>query len=520
MSNILADFASKNITAASSSAGASADDQTDVKTNVCGRLGITGAVEWTGIISGLDKSVNVLEEPHLFDVPYLVKHVFTSASSLHTFVLSEDDTLYAFGRNDRGQLGLGDKVARSVPTRVTLPVASKVVKVATGHGHSLVLLENGDVYACGGNTHGELGLGDAKAHYNVDHPALTKVPGLAAVKDVACGWEHSLACNVDGALFTFGHPQNGQLGHGTKGELLKPGKAGISFIDVTAPRRVESFVCKDARGKLTSEYPASAIRVGRVAAGRNHSLCIEDYSQDNPEEELHNFNRVFTWGFGGYGRLGHNSSDDELRPREVSFFTPTNAIVAKNPQRKVRVLTAGSSFSLTQAASGHVFFWGQMSNASRGEATMYPRMTEELYDYNNFQSVACGSNAIFCSATSATTVAWGVPVAGKWGLEGGAKSSRVPQFVEKLCGFDIPEVACGYGHVCFIATESNASNTFVRRHPNPNHPSNLNPEPVKTTPLSVFPVFRPAPVVASAAPAAGKKRGNPGLGGAGKKAKK
>jgi len=518
---MLSDFAAQNIKSTSSTAVV-ADDEKSQKTAssaVCGRLGITGAVEWTGIISGLDKSANFLDEPHLFDLPFLVKQIFTSSSSLHTFILSDDDVLYAFGRNDRGQLGLGDKVARATLTKVTLPVDSKAVKVVTGHGHSLILLANGDVYACGGNSHGELGLGDSKAHFNVDHPSLTKVAGLSAVRDVACGWEHSLACTQSGDLFTFGHPQNGQLGHGTKGETLKPGKAGISFIDVAAPRRVEKFVCKDPKGKLTAEYPASEIRVGSVAAGRNHSLCIEDFNQTDPGEPLHNHNRVFSWGFGGYGRLGHSGANDELVPREVAFFTPSNPGLARNPQRKVRRVCAGSSFTLCQSASGHVFFWGQMSNAPRGEATMYPRMVEELYDYDNIQTASCGSNSIFCSASSATTIAWGVPVAGKWGLEDGAKTSRVPKFVDKLCGFNVPEVACGYGHVCFTVTESNAGNTFVKKHPNPNHPSNLNPDPIKTTPLSAIPTFTPAPVIAESVTVA-KKRGNPGAGGSSKKVKK
>lgn len=529
MSNILADFASKYVTkSSSSSSSSSASAATDNSLTVtsapaCGRLAITGAVEWTGIISALDKSENVLEEPHLFDLPYLVKHVFTSSSSLHTFILSENDTLYAFGRNDRGQLGLGDKVARSTPVRVPLPLSlesSKVLKVATGHNFSLVLFENGDVFACGGNSHGELGLGDSKAHFNVDHPTLTKVTELSNVRDIACGWEHSLACTRSGELFSWGHPMNGQLGHGSAGEVLKPGKAGLSYIDVVSPQQIEMFISKDAKGKVTAELPASAVRVGTVAAGRNHSICIEDFSQSNPNEELHNFNRVFTWGFGGYGRLGHNGTGDELRPREVGFFTATHPTVAKNSQRKVRSIAAGSSFTVCQVASGHVFFWGMMSNAPRGEATMYPRMIEELYDYDNFQSVSCGSNCIFCSATSATTIGWGVAVAGKWGLQDGVKSSKVPKFVDKMCGFDVPEVACGYGHVCFIVRESDASNTFLKKHPNPNHASNLNPEPIKTTPLSTIPMFVPAPAVD--ATAAGKKRGKPAAAGAGatKKAKK
>ena len=135
--------------------------------------------------------------------------------------------------------------------------------------------------------------------------------------------------------------------------------------------------------------------------------------------------------------------------------------MSKNPQRKVRYITGGSAFTVAQTESKHVYCWGMMSNAPRGEATMYPKMVEELYDWINVQAIGVGSNSIVVSASNAKTVAWGVCVAGRWGLEGDAKSSKVPKYLEKLGGYNVFEVGCGYGHLCFLLNESNSSNTFV-----------------------------------------------------------
>ena len=43
-------------------------------------------------------------------------------------------------------------------------------------------------------------------------------------------------------------------------------------------------------------------------------MCLEDWNGET-------VNRVFTWGFGGYGRLGHQSADDEVTPRELTYFS-------------------------------------------------------------------------------------------------------------------------------------------------------------------------------------------------------
>ena len=48
-------------------------------------------------------------------------------------------------------------------------------------------------------------------------------------------------------------------------------------------------------------------------------------------------NRVFSWGFGGYGRLGHNEPKDELVPRLIKVFEGTN--------RGATMIAAGSQFS-------------------------------------------------------------------------------------------------------------------------------------------------------------------------------
>lgn len=107
-----------------------------------------------------------------------------------------------------------------------------------------------------------------------------------------------------------------------------------------------------------------------------------------------------------------------------------------------------------------------MSNSPRGEAQTYPKLQDELYDWS-VNAVAAGSNLIVVSADDAS-VAWGVPVAGKLGLEGSAATTRVPKFVESVKGLVCSDVSCGYGHVCFVVSEvpgAVSDKTFPGRFP-------------------------------------------------------
>lgn len=283
-------------------------------TGVAGQLLVAGCVEWDQMTS---KSPPGLSGPHYLPFPSLVKKAFSSSSSPFAFVLLQDGSLYAMGCNDHGQLGLGDTLLRKRPTLVRTSFPSPVVKVATGRYHTLALLENGEVYASGANASGQCGLGsNSRAR---DFTEFTRVEELRRVVDVACGWEHSLACTTEGRLYTFGHPSYGQLGNGTTGEFIKESQR-VSFDFVSTPFMVSKFVSKDRHGSVRAEHPAASVHVARVAAGRNHSLCVEAPASADEATGAGSDaggsggqcgSRVFTWGFGGYGRLGHNSADSK-----------------------------------------------------------------------------------------------------------------------------------------------------------------------------------------------------------------
>ena len=86
----------------------------------------------------------------------------------HSFYINDKDQLFAWGLNNHGQLGLGNKNNCSVPTRVKDLDPYKgdyVVEVAGGEHHSIARTQNGVVYAWGRNDEGQVGCGDTYGDY-------------------------------------------------------------------------------------------------------------------------------------------------------------------------------------------------------------------------------------------------------------------------------------------------------------------------------------------------------------------
>jgi alpha-tubulin suppressor-like RCC1 family protein len=171
-----------------------------------------------GSVLGLGDDRNYLRPTK---VPGLsnIKAIFLDSGLLdhYTFALTESGEVYAWGGNEKGQLGLGDAKDRRRPTKV--PGLARVKSIAVGGGliFALALTESGEVYAWGQNERGQLGLGDRE-----DRLTPTKVPGLTGIKAIAAGHSHSLALTESGEVYAWGRNDKGQLGLGDTGDRLTP----------------------------------------------------------------------------------------------------------------------------------------------------------------------------------------------------------------------------------------------------------------------------------------------------------
>jgi len=189
-----------------------------------------------------------------------------AAGCKYSLVLLTNGTVYSFGKNDEGQLGLMYTSITPVATPTLIPGLTDVVAIAAGGAHSLFLLANGTVYACGRNDTGQLGL--TVTGSPVATPTL--IPGLTNVTRIAAGISHSLVVGcISGqcSVLSFGSNSYGQLGLGPTGTA--------NFYSTPQP----------VLGSLFT-YGVTAI-----SAGERHSLVLRD-------------GQVFSCGADNLGQLG------------------------------------------------------------------------------------------------------------------------------------------------------------------------------------------------------------------------
>jgi parallel beta-helix repeat protein len=213
------------------------------------------------------------------------------------------------------------------------------IDISGGESHTLVLTANNWVWACGpngghndvvGTYYGVLGTGSG--NYSIFERTLVRVHGpnnigyLEDINDVAAGWTHSLALDVNGFVWAWGNNRKGQLGDNQK-----------SGYQSTTPVQVLS-------GEQNPNDPNSFLQyIIDISAGRSghHSLTVD----------ANNF--VYAWGYNNKGQLGDgNYPNDKLTPVKVHGANDVNYL------ENIVAVSAGEENSMAMDANGYVWTWG------------------------------------------------------------------------------------------------------------------------------------------------------------------
>jgi alpha-tubulin suppressor-like RCC1 family protein len=368
-----------------------------------------------------------------------------------------DGEAYGWGRNETGQLGLGySSPCVPVPTLLSIGTDATFVSAGVGKYHTLLVTEDGTVHASGGNKCGQLGVNNEKLD-GCDKFRKCAVVDYASEEEdgvkiihAACGENISALISSKGHLYTAGSSEWGQLGNGETGEyIVSAGRLGFAncakFLRRDMFVESESTSLDGGRVKCTPMADASSIRLQTVSCGRNHLFAVEASSSGGEVP------RVFSWGCGDYGTLGHAVQADEYIPRVINAFK--GPVFANNHPVDC---AAGANCSLVRTKNGHVYYMGKHKNNS--EAVMRPSLIDVLA--NNAHVVTCigaGSQTVFCSTSNGVTVSSGHGSHGELGYgKGEKKSSSKYEFVNGLDSCIVTGLACGMGHTLFLVQDNDA----------------------------------------------------------------
>ncbi len=149
-------------------------------------------------------------------VPNLNSVKQIAAGTYHTLALKNDGTVWAWGDNLYGQLGDNTTTDRNSPVQVQ--GLTDVVHIAAGRFYSLAIKSDGTVWCWGQNLYGQLGDGTT-----TDRSTPVQVPNLSgATTKAACGAFHTVVVKNDGTVWAWGRNTYGNLGDNTVNNSSSP----------------------------------------------------------------------------------------------------------------------------------------------------------------------------------------------------------------------------------------------------------------------------------------------------------
>ncbi|MBI0136407.1 InlB B-repeat-containing protein [Bifidobacterium sp. W8120] len=382
--------------------------------------------------------------------------------------VSKDLTLSAHwspaGRNSTWSISpdKGSQLGRESTTITPPDSASRGIRFSqisgsqeggSGGSFSLAVGSDGNAYAWGANSNGQLGDGTTGGYRST--PVMVKMPDRNTYPDlpkdftylqVSAGTNHSLAVGSDGNAYAWGYNYYGQLGDGT------------STTDRHAPVRV-----KTPDRKTYPDLPKDFTYV-QVSAGEWYSLAMG--SDGN----------AYAWGYNYYGQLGDGTSSySQATPVRVK--TPDRKTYPDLPKDFTYVqVSAGGYYSLAMGSDGNAYAWGNNNNGQLGDGTTSASQTTPVRvktpDRNTYpdlpkdftyMQVSAGYDHSLAVGSDGYAYAWGWNYYGQLGNNTSSGYSFVPVRVRNPAnptdtskGLQATQVSGGYDHSLAVGSNGNA----------------------------------------------------------------
>ena len=327
-------------------------------------------------------------------------------------------TCYAWGAGANGQLGqppIGAQLRGSnKPIKVKfIGLEDSVVRVACGNSHLACITDVGDIQAWGYGRLGQLGY---TMDFTSNQPQPKEVDTLLKsnywterktegsksaqpMKVVACGQSHTLALDTDGCLHAWGAGKNGQLGHGRS----------------VPSERVPKMV-------------AFKYKIAQIACGDLHSAAIDDQG------------RVFTWGAGDAGQLGHGF---DKPPSGVPLPEPYLVAGLSHHLGRMAQVACGAQFTAAVSERGELYVWGFGEHLYSTISDNFAYEPEKIRLPRKVKEVGCGRGHMVALTDQGDVFCWGNCDFGQLG-HGRKVSMNTPRLV--LEGKSIVQVDAGRYH--------------------------------------------------------------------------
>ncbi|XP_074645213.1 uncharacterized protein LOC141901680 isoform X3 [Tubulanus polymorphus] len=265
----------------------------------------------------------------------------------HTIMSTESGNLYGCGANNDGQLGLDEEDGNntSVPVCIRSFDQQNYKQLSAGTDHSAALTDEGILYVWGGGSEGQLGLGDDSLECLLPE----ELDWDDDIICVSCGYYHTAFVTAHGKLYTFGEKESGKLG---LGEIE-------DNVETTTPQLVTSLQEK----------------VKWVSCGGSHTAIITESG------------KLYTCGDGSQGQLGHGPTQN------LQIWQPT--LVRAFADCKITHVSCGDNHTAVITDKGLLYSFGdgrhgKLALGEENSANQFRPSQVARFKKFNVDSVACG----------------------------------------------------------------------------------------------------------------------------------
>ncbi|KAG5577606.1 hypothetical protein H5410_057740 [Solanum commersonii] len=323
----------------------------------------------------------------------------------HAALVTKQGEIFSWGEESGGRLGHGIDSDVLHPKLIDSLSHSNIELVACGENHTCAVTLSGDLYTWGDGDFGLLGHGNAVSHW-VPKRVNGPLEGIH-VSYISCGPWHTAVVTSAGQLFTFGDGTFGVLGHGDRKSVSKP-------------REVESL---------------KGLRTVRAACGVWHTAAVVEVMVGSSSSSNCSSGKLFTWGDGDKGRLGHGDKESKLVPTCVAALVEPNFCQ----------VTCGHSLTVALTTSGHVYTMGSPVYGQLGHHQAdgkLPRRVEGKLAKSFVEEIACGAYHVAVLTSRTEVYTWGKGANGRLG-HGDTDDRNSPTLVEALKDKQVKSIACG-----------------------------------------------------------------------------
>ncbi|KAI4314181.1 hypothetical protein L6164_027116 [Bauhinia variegata] len=340
----------------------------------------------------------------------------------HAVLVTKQGEIFSWGEESGGRLGHGVETDVSRPKLIDTLSGMNIELVACGEYHTCAVTFSGDLFTWGDGTHncGLLGHGTEATHW-IPKKVNGNIEGIH-VSYVSCGPWHTAVVSSAGQLFTFGDGSFGALGHG-------------DYSSTNIPREVDTLI---------------GLKITKVSCGVWHTAAVVEVINESMESSVGSpTGKLFTWGDGDKGRLGHGDKEPRLIPECITALDNEN----------ICQVACGHNLTIALTTSGHVYTMGSTAYGQLGNPAAdgnVPKRVQGKITNSFVEDIACGSYHVAVLTSKTEVYTWGKGSNGQLG-HGDIDHRNTPTLVKNLKDKQVKSLACGSNFTAVVCLHKSVS---------------------------------------------------------------